>query len=380
MSGMPVLCPNCYRTIPAPAVGSDGQILCDGCGHAFPARSAAAAPSAPPAFKPTPSYQPIVQSPANSVPSGKYQPVYPPASGPQKTGNPGLVACGIVALFGVMGLLCCGALSVVMYGLGNQQLANHDANMPAFNSNPNPPVAPQPPPVIAPPGIPNSPVIEPSPFEPVSQDAVTRAGVPVPKTLDDFLRAMQTIDPMNFTARQLLDDLNRLPVEEGRRGEVVDALLPFLDRAGIHASGLLAGPGETTLENWVTKVESTKVAEFAAETTNHFARLRLLQHLAKVGGDAQTAEALLPLLKDPVSAFNLPDVFEKIGSEAEDALLTEIDTPDISARRAIYASLAKIGGKKSAEKLQARINRGEGFDRVFGAQALSQIKSRSFDK
>lgn len=396
MSGISVVCPNCYRNIPAPAFSGDGQIRCDGCGHSFPAVGAApatSAPSTPPAFKPTPSYEPI--SSTIPAPQAKYQPAYPPASGPQKTGNPGLVACGMVAMFGVMGLLCCGALGVVVYGLGNQQWANNGANAPVFNPpnfnppnfNPpnfNPPIAPQPFPEIPQPVFPDIPAIDSSPFEPVAPPGSsipgTPAAAPEPKTLDDFLQAMQTIDPTHFTARQLLDELNKLPVEDSRRGEVVDALLKLLGRAGVHAGGLLAGPGQTTLENWMSKAEATKVAKFAAEDTNHFARRQLLEQLAKVGGDAKTAEALLPLLKDPVSTFKLPEVFEKIGPEAEDALLSQFDTVEIPARQALYSTLAKIGGKKSAEKLQARIDKGEGFDRVFGTKALNQIKSRGSDK
>lgn len=304
----------------------------------------------------------------------------------------------MVAMFGVMGLLCCGALGVVVYGLGNQQLANQGANAPMFNPNfgppnvkppnfnpPNfnPPINPPTFPDIPQPVIPEFPSIDPAPFEPVAPGTSipgTPAAAPAAKTLDDFLQAMQTIDPANFTARQLLDELNKLPVEESRRGEVVDALLQLLGRAGVHAGGLLAGPGQTTLDNWMTKTEATKVAEFAAGDANHFARHHLLQQLAKVGGDAKTAEALLPLLRDPVSTFTLPEVFEKIGPEAEDALLSQVDAAELPARRAIYSSLAKMGGKKSAEKLQARIKSGEGFDRVFGAQALNQIKSRGSSK
>jgi hypothetical protein len=375
-------------------VGGDGQVRCDGCGHAFAAAGAAPAPSAPPAFKAASSFQPI--STTLPAPPVKYQPAYPPASGPQKTGNPGLVACGIVALFGVMGLLCCGALGVVVYQLGNQQIADNDAVAPPFNpppfnplsSNPppiNPPGVPPPFPEIPPPPlVPEVPTVDSSPFVPVTPPEVSIPGTPLaappPKTLDDFLQAMRTIDPMNFTARQLLDEMNRLPVEEGRRGEVIEALLQMLGRAGVHASGLLAGPAQTTLENWMSKAEATKVAEFAAGEAQHFSRRHLLKQLARVGGDAKTAEALLPLLMDPTSTFTLPEVFEKIGPEAEDALLSQVDAAEIPSRRALYSALAKVGGKKSAEILQARIDKGDGFDRVFGAQALHQIQSRGTDQ
>lgn len=395
MSSVPVICPNCYRSIPAPKLGSDGLVRCDVCHHAFPPGGAADSSTASPAYKPLPTY-PI--STSLSAPPTKYQPAYPPASGPQSTGNPGMVACGIIALFGVMGLACCGAAGVVFYSLGNQQLANQNLNPPqAFNQPINPPVVnppdinpgPQPFPQIPgpiypevpQPMIPKLPSIDSSPFEPVTPTiSGTPAAAPAPQTLDEFLQAMKTVEVTGFNARQLLDDFNRLPVEESRRGEVIDALLQLLNRSGIHGSGLMSGPGQTTLENWMTKAEATKVAEFAAADANHFARRHLLQQLAKVGGDAKTAKALVPLLKDPVSTFTLPEVFEKIGPEAEDALLSEVDGAEIPARRAIYTVLGKIGGKKSAEKLQARIKSGEGFDRVFGAQALNQIKSRGADK
>ena len=415
MSSVPVICPNCYRSIPAPVVGSDGQVCCDVCRHSFPpggAMPSSPVPSsplpsytAPPPYKPAQSFQPI--SSTMPAPPTKYQPAYPPAGGPQSTGNPGMVACGMIALFGVMGLACCGALGVVFYGLADQQIANQPNNAPNRfnppinfpqqvnppNNNPGvPPGFPQsglpaiPEPVfpdVPQPVIPEFPRIESSdPFEPVPGIGIpgTPAPPPAPKTLDDFLQAMKTIDPANFTARQLLEELNRLPVEEGRRAEVIDGLLELLGRAGIHASGLLAGPAQTTLENWMTQAESTKVAQFAAGDTNHFTRRHLLQQLAKVGGDKETAKALLPLLKDPVSTFKLPEVFEKIGAEAEEPLLSQVDDANTTARSAIYNTLGKIGGKKSAEKLQARINSGEGFDRVFGGKALAEIKSRGADK
>lgn len=398
MSAVPVTCPNCYRSIAAPSAGGDGQVRCDACGHAFSAAGVVQAPSAPAIFKPTTRYQPI--STSLPAPQVKYQPAYPPASGPQKTGNPGLVACGMVALFGVMGLLCCGALGIVVYGLGNQQIANNEVNPPPFNPpafnpppfnppnfNPppvNPPIVPPPFPEIPQPVFPEVPTVDSSPFEPVTPPGVnipgTPGAAPAPKTLDDFLQAMRTIDPMNFTARQLLDEMNKLPVDESRRGEVIDALLQLLGRAGVHASGLLAGPAQTTLEIWMSKAEATKVAEFAAGDAQHFSRRHLLKQLARVGGDPKTAEALLPLLKDPTSTFTLPEVFEKIGPEAEDALLSQVDAAEIPARRALYSALAKVGGKKSAEILQARIDKGEGFDRVFGAQALNQINSRRTDQ
>jgi hypothetical protein len=382
---VPVVCPHCYKNIQTPGAGSDGLVHCDACGHAFPATGAPAATSAPAAYKPLPSYQPSYSTSTTTPSPGKYQPVYPPASGPQNAGNPGLVACGMIAMFGVMGLLCCGALGFVVYGLGNQKLANQAANPPAIN-----------PPNLGPPNLnpqnfnqPNfNPPIGPqleadNPFESVVPPPASVPGIqtmPAPKTLDDFLQAMQTIDTTGFTARTMLEEFNTLPVEEGRRTEVVDAVLQLLGRAGVHARWVLAGPGETTLEVWTSKEQATNVARFAAGDANHHARHHLLKVLAKVGGDAETAKALLPLVKDPVSSFTLPDVFARIGPDAEEVLLSQIDTEDITARRALYSSLAKVGGKKSAERLQAKINSGEGFDRVFGAQALNEIKSRESNK
>jgi hypothetical protein len=292
----------------------------------------------------------------------------------------------MVAMFGVMGLLCCGALGVVVYGLGgNQQLANQGANPPVFNPpnfgqpnlNPpnfNPPNASSPFPQVPPPVVPDSA----DPFEPVNPPP----GVPgtptppAPKTLDDFLQAMATIDTTNFTARQMLEELNTLPVEDERRTEVVDALLKLLGRAGVHAGGLLAGPGQTSLENWASKAQATSVAQFAAGDANHFARRPLLQTLAKIGGDAETAKALLPLIKDPSSGLILPDVFAKIGPEAEEPLLGELDTANLLAKRTVFAALGKVGGAKSKEKLQALVNGGQGPDKLFSRQALNEINSR----
>lgn len=383
---VPVICPHCYKNIQTPNAGSDGLVRCDACGHAFPAAGASAA-SAPPAYEPLPSYQPSYSTSTTTPPPGKYKPAYPPASGPQNPGNPGLVACGMIAMFGVVGLLCCGALGFVVYGLGNQQLADQAANPPAFNPpnfnppnfNPpnfNPPIGQQPFPDIPQPVFPELPKIDAdNPFEPAASIPGTPTP-PAPKTLDDFLQTMQTIDTTNFTASKMLEEFNALPVEEGRRTEVVDALLKLLGRAGVHGRGLLAGPAQITLENWTSEAQATSVAQFAAGDTNHFARRHLLEVLAKVGGDAETAKALVPLIKDPSLTFTLPDVFAKIGPEAEEPLLTQLETSEGLSRRALFAALGKVGGQKSAEKLQALINGRDGLDRIFGGQALNEIKSR----
>lgn len=392
MSSVPVTCPHCYKSLHPAKVGGDGVVRCDACGHAFPASGSYAPGAAPPAYKPLPSYPLPQASPVAAIPGGKYQPVYPPASGPQNPGNPGLVACGIIVGLGVMGLLCCGSLAVVVYGLADQPLANQNVN-PANPANPvnppvvnpqqfNPPIAPQPFPQIPPPVFPDALGNPSDPFEPVLPPRIGVPGTPAPtpKSLNDFVQAMGTIDAMNFTARQLLDEFNTLPVEEGRRTEVVDALLQLLSRAGVHAGGLMAGPGQTALENWTSEDQATKVAEFAAGDTNHFARRPLLNVLAKVGGDAETAKALLPLLKDPGMMFTLPDVFAKIGPEAEDPLLEQLEKSDQLTRRTLYESLGKIGGAKSKEKLQALVKGGAGLDRIFGGRALSEIERRETAK
>jgi hypothetical protein len=174
----------------------------------------------------------------------------------------------------------------------------------------------------------------------------------------------------------LLEEFNALPVEEGRRTEVVDALLGLLGRAGVHAGGLMAGPGQITLENWTSKDQATSVARFAADEGNHFARRQVLTVLTKVGGDAETAKTLLPLLKEPSLFGLLPDVFAKIGPDAEEPLLTQLDTADRLARRTLFEALGKVGGAKSKERLQGIVKSGQGIDKVFGGQALAEINRR----
>jgi hypothetical protein len=374
---VPVVCPHCYKNIPAPTASSDGVVRCDGCGHAFPLAGAAAGNSPPPAYQPLPSYPPTYAPSTILPPPGKYQPGYPSASGPQKTGNPGLVACGIIAMFGVMGLLCCGALSFVVYGLRNQQLANRAADLPPFNPpNFNPPMAPPPFPAIPQAGFPELPQIEPAvPFNPAASIPGTPTP-PAPQTLDDFLQAMQTIDPMGFTARTMLEGLNALPVEDARRTEVVDAVLKLLGRAGVHAGGLLAGPGQMTLENWTSKAQATSVAQFAADDANHFARLYLLRVLAKVGGDVETAKALLPLLQEPSVSPLLPETFAKIGPEAEEPLLTQLETAENFARITLFNVLGKVGGAKTKQKLQTLLKDAKGLDSGLGRKALREIQQR----
>jgi hypothetical protein len=290
----------------------------------------------------------------------------------------------MVAMFGVMGLLCCGALSVVVYGLGNQRLANNGANMPAFNQpapvdapNFNPP-RPFP---DGPPPIPGFPAADSIPFESVGPPwpgipGTPAAAAPAPKTLDDFLQAMQTIDVTSFAARTMLEEFNKLPVEEGRRTEVVEALLKMLGRAGVHAGGILAGPGETTLENWTSKAQATSVAGFAADDANHFARPHLVKVLAAVGGDAETAKALLPLLKEPSAGRALVDVFAKIGPEAEEPLLTQLESAEHFARITLFDVLGKVGGAKTKAKLETLLKSGKGLDSGLGRKALREIQLR----
>jgi hypothetical protein len=379
---VPVICPHCYKNIPGPTAGSDGLVHCDACGHAFPPAGASVGNSAPPAYKPLPNYQPSYSTSTTAPPPGKYQPAYPPAGGPKNPGNPGLVACGMIAMFGVMGLLCCGALGFVVYGLGNQQLANQGGNVPAFNPPPfNPPNFNPPP--FNPPGVnppqftpPDAPQLVPgNPFEPVASIPGTPTP-PAPKTLDDFLQAMQTVDTTNFTATQLLEEFNTLPVEDGRRTEVVDALLKLLGRARVHGRGLMAGPAQITLENWTSKAQATGVARFAADEANHFARLHLLQVLAKVGGDAETAKALLPLLKEPSAGRFLPEAFANIGPEAEEPLLAELETAEHFARITLFDVLGKVGGAKTKEKLQTLLKNARGIDLGLSRKALREIEQR----
>lgn len=410
MSSVPVTCPRCYKTEYTPSPASDGLVRCDACGHAFPVGGGnPAGKFVPPPFPPTPGMQPAYSAPM-SAPGGKYAPSYPPASGPQNPGNPGLMACGVIVGLGFLCLLCCGGVGGFLYFLADEQLVAHqninpppvnpppfvppqfdppqfnpavpDLNQPVFNPPLPRPFPDIPPPVLPEPAFPG--VADDNPFEPFTPPgdpakppaAPATPAPPSPKTLDDFITAMGTIDASRFTARQLLDDFNMLPVEEARRDDVVDALLELLKRAKIQAAGLMAGPGEVTLENWATEAHATKIAEFAAEEENRFARRPLLKVLAKIGGDVETAKALLPLMKDISVRRELTDTFTKIGPEAEEPLLTQLDTADRLPKMALFEVLGKIGGAKSKEKLQALIRDGEGFDKVFGAKALNEIQSR----
>src|SRR5688500_14149898 len=104
MSAAPIVCPHCYKTIHTPNVEAGGLVRCDACGHAFPLGGIPQGSAAPPPFKPLPVFQPGAVASAHA-PGGKYQPAYPPATGPQNPGNPGLVACGVVVALGFFGLL-----------------------------------------------------------------------------------------------------------------------------------------------------------------------------------------------------------------------------------------------------------------------------------
>jgi hypothetical protein len=324
----------------------------------------------------------------------KYATAYPPASGPKNPGNPGLMACGVVALLGVFGLTCCGGVSWMLVRLVDQPLAMNQPLFPPGNVNPPPGIPPfdfpQPKfPAIPAPQFPEIPKIEPvSPFEPVSPGPVPPIEVPgipstppespaaTPKTVDEFIQALNTVDVRGFKARPLLEQLNALPVEEARRVEVVEAVLGLLKRSGVYVGGLLAGPGEEVLEKWAGLTQATRLAQFAAADTNHNARREVLLVIAKIGGDAETAKALLPLLSDASLVFVLPNVFAKIGPEAEDVLLAHLDVVDQRGKHALYDSLGKVGGAKSKAKLQSIVSSGKGIDRGLGGKALREIEAR----
>src|SRR5688500_15971810 len=117
MSSIPTICPNCYKSIHAPVMMPDGFVRCGSCGHGFPpagtstysALPTAAQPFGPPTFpsSPTPFSAPSVPPVAGYSPAN-YQPSYPPVSGPQNQGSPGLVACGVVVVLALMASVCCG--------------------------------------------------------------------------------------------------------------------------------------------------------------------------------------------------------------------------------------------------------------------------------
>jgi hypothetical protein len=359
----------------------------------------------PPAYQ-SPSYGSAPGTagpPYAATTDSKFAPAYPPAGGPQKPGNPGLVACGVVALFGLLGLVCCGGVGFVFYNAANEfQLANNQPapdpppfNAPNFNPpNFNPPIAPQPiqippinipqhefPPItppITPPVIPEVPTID--PFEPIvpppTIPGVSIPGTPAgPRTLDTVLGELKAVDPSNFNARQLLTELSTMQVEDARRGDVVDAVLNLWQRSA-NQGFVLAGPGQAALEKWATSAESTKLARFAAEDKNQPMRRSLLLVIAKNGGDAETAKAILPMMSEPSMIFPIRDALEKIGPAAEDPLLEYLDANSgQNPNLFLYQTLGKIGGQKTKTRMQA-LAESRGPASGFGRIALRELEKR----
>ncbi len=381
MSLLPTICPNCYRNIRAPELLPDGFLRCNGCGHAFPPVGDSPYSNVPPVRKPhpentpqlfpvpgTPSYGGTSYSPVSSIPS---------AAGPQQRGNPGLIACGVVAGLGLMCAVCCGGLSFFAYSK-----AREIAELAELEVQPIP--FPQPKPLE----IPTFPTHEMPTFPPVEIPAfeIPPVGIPntpppdisgvvpkEPKTLDEILAAVETASPNDFASHQLLRTLNDLPVEEERRSEVVSALLKYLEMG----NGLAAIHAKPALMKWASIAESNQLAQFAVTNGDLQTRRLMMEVLASVGGDATTAKTILPLFGDFSLSFSVKDALVKIGLEAEEPVLAYLESSsDTRTRHQAYDVLGAVGGEKSKDHLQQIIAKGEGFDRVFGTRAIRAIEQR----
>lgn len=436
MSSVPLICPHCYKSLPGIAAGADGLVRCHACGHAFPPSGGASSGYAPPSFSSSSTVSartvsPVYQSPPykgqasyGTAPSGsfsppynstlpvggKFAPAYPPASGPQNRGSPGMIACGVITGFALLGLLCCGGAGAALYFVDEEQVAQNPGPIP-FNPPNNfpppviipPPNMPQRPGPVFPdtlpgmepvlpvpsftvppfPGTPSLTPIVPDPIAPIPSftvpPPVSIPGVPMPpaeRTLNGVLKELAVVDANSLNARELMVSLSMLPVEEARRGEVVDAMLSLLRRAGNRGAALVSGPGTIALEKWASKAEATKLAEFAATSDNHFSRLSVLNVLSRIGGDAETASALLPLFGEIAFGSQLTNVYEKIGAEAEEPVLAGLDSIDRRARRIAFDVLGKIGGEKSKARLLEIMASGDNVNKLWCRKALAEIESR----
>ena len=417
MSSVPLICPHCYQSLPGIAAGADGLVRCNACGHAFPPSGGASSGYAPPSFSSSstvsPVYQPLPykgQASYGNAPSGsfsplynstlpvgaKFAPAYPPAGGPQKPGSPGMIACGVITGFALLGLLCCGGAGAALYFVADEQVAQNPGPVPFNPRNVFPPPVNIPPPTIPPihgpvfpdfthtdpfdPTLPGMEPVLPAPSFTVPPPGFI-PGVPNPpviteRTLDAVLQELATADANAPHARELMGSLSTLPVEEGRRGEVVDAMLSMLSRAGRSQSAIVLGRGSVALEKWASKAESTKLAQFAASSDNHSVQRTVLNVLARNGGDADTAKALLPLFKEIVLGTPLTNVYEKIGAEAEEPVLAGLDSIDSRSRRIAYDVLGRVGGEKSKARLQEVVESGDRANAIWCRKALAEIESR----
>lgn len=370
MSTVPLVCPRCYKNLHAPEVVGSGQVRCDACGHIFPPGGAPLSAGSAPIYPSSSVHRPSAPHAAASFggsPRGFAASPSPLASPPPQTPQgPSLWGClGVVLGLGALMLSCCGCFGAVLYFTAPRQW-NEPLLPPGANAQIPPaqvqPAQPQPASTL--PGFSEIPSGVPT--------ALPGTAWPRQRSLDELLTAIKAANPSDFNSTQLLGELRDAPVEESRRGEVIDIVLAYLQRA----TPLSAGIAREALLKWAGKAQANNLAKFAAGNADAQIRRSVVTVIEQTGGDAETAKTLAPLLGDFPLMIAVRSALEKIGPEAEEALLGRLDEPNLHVRNLTYGTLGKVGGSKAKKRLQEVIDAGDPINSRMARKALSEIEQR----
>lgn len=166
-----------------------------------------------------------------------------------------------------------------------------------------------------------------------------------PDNLDDALRLLRDGDAHRREAA--VDWLSRAPVEEPRREEVAQALLPLLESREwqLHHAASIA------LAVWGTRATADKLYGLAQrEATPGWAAA--LETLALMG-DPRAASLAASYLPNVFKRFAAVRAIELLGPSAEAELVPYLKAPDIGLRREVVRLLGVVGSAKCLPALSA---------------------------
>jgi hypothetical protein len=248
------------------------------------------------------------------------------------------------------------------------------SSQPPLNTPSNPDFTPP----IPPTPFSNGPPYQPPPFPPPPSFTPPSPRKPRTPAANDNERLTQVLEdlknpqpsrPAFFT----LSELEQIPVQESRRGEVasvLDSLLQSPDsstsRAALRAIG-----------KWGTETNVSTLTALVG-SADYGTRSEAIRALAKVSKTEATAEVLATKLEDFSSISALRDAFKELGSVGEPALLKRVASSDRRLRQHTHMILVEVGGKASKDALEDLVKKETDTGmRMMAESTLRRLKSRN---